>query len=87
MPHAVSINEMTEDNSCPGVIRIRDAVKFICPGVIRIRDAIKFLLKMELIKQDSRTIRGGHRAADREDMYFTLPEKRDIIDLAVYGMI
>ena len=42
---------------------------------------------MELIKQDSRTIRGGHRAADREDMYFTLPEKRDIIDLAVYGMI
>ena len=64
---------MTEDNSCPGVIRIRDA--------------IKFLLKMELIKQDSRSIKGGHRATDREDMYFTLPEKRDIIDLAVYGMI
>ena len=42
---------------------------------------------MELIKQDSRSIKGGHRATDREDMYFTVPEKRDIIDLAVYGMI
>ena len=64
---------MTEDNSCPGVIRIRDA--------------IKFLLKMELIKQDYRSIRARHRAADPEAMYFTVPEKRDIIDLAVYGMI
>lgn len=72
-PHAVSINEMVEDNSCPGVIRVRDA--------------IKFLLKMGLIKQDSRSIRAGHRETDQEAMYFTVPEKRDIIDLVVYGII
>lgn len=72
-PHAVSINEMIGDHSCPGVTRIREAVKF--------------LLKLGLIKQDSRSIRAGHRAADPEAMYFTLPEKRDIIDLVVYGII
>lgn len=72
-PHAVSINEMIEDNSCPAVTRIRDAVKF--------------LLELGLIKQDSRSIRAGHRAAAPEAMYFTIPEKRDIIDLVVYGII
>lgn len=72
-PHAVSINEMIEDNSCPGVTRIRDAVKF--------------LLELGLIKQDSRSIRARHRAADPEAMYFTVPGKRDIIDLVVYCII
>ena len=72
-PHAVSINEMIEDNSYPAVTRIRDAVKF--------------LLELGLIKQDYRSIRARHRAADPEAMYFTVPEKRDIIDLVVYGII
>ena len=72
-PHAASINEMIENNSCPGVTRIRDAVKF--------------LLELGLIKQDYRSIRARHRAADPEAMYFAVPEKREIIDLVVYGII
>ena len=72
-PHAVTIREIKDSSTCPGITRTKEA--------------IRFLVGMELIRQDARSRRAGHSATDAEAMYFTGPEKRDIVDMVVLGLI
>lgn len=72
-PHAVTIREMMQADSFSGATGAREAVLF--------------LSGMGLVKQDSRSVRAGHRSGEPEAKYFTVPDKRDITDMVLYGVI
>lgn len=72
-PHAITLGEISEQDDCPGIDEAAAAVSF--------------LLRFGLIKQDSRSRRAGHSTEDPDAMFFTVPEKRDITDLVVYGVV
>ena len=72
-PHAVKIKEIVENR--------------ICPGITRVRNAVKFLLGLGLLKKDSRSVRDGFGNGDPEAMYYTEPEKKDVVDLLSAGVI
>ena len=72
-PHAVTINELADDNNCPGLTRTKEAVRF--------------LAGIGLIRQDAGSRRAGHAPTDGEAKYFTEPEKRDIIFMLVNSII
>lgn len=72
-PHAVALGEIAEQEGCPDI-----------DGTT---SAIQFLLGFGLIKQDSRSRRAGHSSDDLDAIFYTVQEKRDIIDQVVYGVI
>lgn len=71
--HAVILNTIAEHDNCPDIDEATAAVQV--------------LLRFGLIKQDSRSRRAGHSIEDPDAMFFTVPEKRDITDQVVYGVI
>ena len=72
-PHAVTLSKISEQADCTDIDEAAAAVQF--------------LLRFGLIKQDSRSRRAGHSTEDPDAMFFTVPEKRDITDLVVYGVV
>ena len=72
-PHAVTLSEISEQADCPDIDEATAAVQF--------------LLRLGLLKQDFRSRRAGHSTEDPDAMFFTVPEKRDITDLVVYGVV
>ena len=72
-PHSVTLSTIPEHDDCPDIDEATAAVQV--------------LLRFGLIKQDSRSRRAGHSIEDPDAMFFTVPEKRDITDQVVYGVI
>lgn len=72
-PHAVALGEIAEQDGCPDIDETTSA--------------LQFLLGFGLIKQDSRSRRAGHSSDDLDAIFYTVQEKREIIDQVVYGVI
>ena len=72
-PHAVVLGEIAEQDGCPDI----DETTYV----------LQFLLGFGLIKQDSRSRRAGHSSDDLDAIFYTVQEKREIIDQVVYGVI
>ena len=72
-PHAVTLGEIAELDECPDIDEVAEAVQV--------------LLRFGLVKQDSRSRRAGHSTEDPDAMFYTMQEKRDIIDQVVFGVI
>ena len=58
-----------------------------CPDIDEAAEAVQVLLRFGLVKQDSRSRRAGHSTEDPDAMFYTMQEKRDIIDQVVFGVI
>ena len=65
--HGVSIQQIVDE---PGH-----------PCLTNVRKSIKKLLSWQLIKQDSRNRRAGARTQDRDAVFYTKKENRDLIDV------
>ncbi|MBQ8052486.1 MAG: hypothetical protein IJ198_01585 [Lachnospiraceae bacterium] len=72
-PHAVKLGKIAEQEDCPDIDEATAA--------------IQFLLGIGLIKQDSRSIRAGHSKEDLDALFYTVQEKRDMIDQVVFNVI
>ena len=51
-----------------------------CPGITETRKSIKRLVSWKMIRQDGRSVRNGNRIQDREAVFYTNKENRDVID-------
>lgn len=71
--HAVNLGKIAEQDDCPDIDEATAA--------------IQFLLGIGLIKQDSRSIRAGHSKEDLDALFYTVQEKRDMIDQVVFNVI
>ena len=72
-PHAVTLREIAEHD------RRSDIDNCIA--------AVQLLLSFGLVKQDSRSRRAGYKSEDSGAAFFTVPEKRDITDQVVFGVV
>ena len=65
--HGVSLQEIADH---PG-----------CPCLTKARTSIKKLVSWKLLRQDGRSVRNGDRIQDREAVFYTNKENRDLIDI------
>ena len=65
--HGVSLQQMADEPECPCLTASRKAVSK--------------LISWQLIKQDNRSREAGHRVQDREAVFYTRKDSRDLIDI------
>ncbi|MBQ3392781.1 MAG: HTH domain-containing protein [Lachnospiraceae bacterium] len=64
--HGLSLQELTDRTSC---------------NITTVRASVKKLRMLCLIRQDGRSIRAGSRASDREAVFYTQKDMRELIDI------
>lgn len=70
--HGVSLQDIAEDPECPCLTKARKSVKQ--------------LIELGLIRQDGRSVRAGDRIRDREAVFYTRKESRDLIDILLLAV-